>query len=61
MTRSMLAGSNLPQKLWAEALSTAVYLRDRCPTRAVRGMTPYEAYHGRKPNVKNLRVFAWLC
>ena len=35
----------------------AVYLRNRCPTRAVRGMTPYEAYHGRKPNVENLCVF----
>ena len=28
MTRSMLAGSGLPQKLWAETLSTAVYLRN---------------------------------
>ena len=33
MTRSMLAGSGLPQNLWAETLSTAVYLRNRSPTK----------------------------
>ena len=57
MARSMLAGSILPQKLWAEAMSTAVYLRNQSPTKAVKGMTPHEAFHGNKPNVKHLRVF----
>ena len=28
MTQSMLAGSSLPHKLWAETLNTAVYLRN---------------------------------
>ena len=57
MTRSMLTGSNLPQKFWAETLSTAAYLRNRSPTKAVERMTPFEAFHGKKPNVKNLRAF----
>ena len=30
--RSMLADSKLPKRFWAEALSTATYLRNRCPT-----------------------------
>uniref|UniRef100_A0A1X7TMT1 Integrase catalytic domain-containing protein n=1 Tax=Amphimedon queenslandica TaxID=400682 RepID=A0A1X7TMT1_AMPQE len=41
--RSMLIGSQLPQSFWAEALSIAVYLRNRSPTKSVNGLTPYEA------------------
>ena len=56
-TRSMLLDSKLPHKFWAEALSTAAYLRNRCPTKAIDGMTPYEAWTSVKPTVKHLRVF----
>lgn len=38
-------------------LSTTVYLRNRSPTKAVKGMTPFEAWTGEKPNVDHLRVF----
>lgn len=55
--RSMLADAKLPQKFWAEALATAVYLRNRSPTKAVADMTPYEAWTGEKPTVSHLRVF----
>jgi transposase InsO family protein len=55
--RSMLADSKLPQKFWAEALSTAVYLRNRSPTKAVQGMTPFESWTGEKADVKHFRVF----
>ena len=34
-SRSMLLDARLPQKFWAEAVTTATYLRNRCPTRAV--------------------------
>ena len=57
MIRSMLVDSKLPQKFWAEALSTAVYLRNRSPTKAVTDMTPFEAWTGEKPRVDHLRVF----
>ena len=33
--RSMLTGARLPQRFWAEALSTAVYLKNRSPTRTL--------------------------
>ena len=56
-TRSMLFGAKLPQRFWAEALSTAVYLRNRSPTKAVKNITPYEAWFGEKPRVDHLRVF----
>ena len=34
-----------------------MYQKNRCPTKAVRGKTPYEAWHGEKPKVNHLRVF----
>ena len=55
--RSMLADSKLPKRLWAEALLTAVYLRNRSPTRALAGITPYQAWTGEKPCVNHLKVF----
>jgi hypothetical protein len=55
--RSMLHGRSLPLCFWAEAVSTAVYLKNRSPTKAVKGMTPYEAWFGKKPSVGHLRVF----
>jgi hypothetical protein len=55
--RSMLFHSNTPTELWAEAVNTAVYLRNRSPTTALDGITPYESLFNRKPDVANLRVF----
>ena len=55
--RSMLIDARLPKKFWAESLSTAVYLRNRSPTKTVVGMTPFEAWYGYKPDVSHLRVF----
>ena len=57
----MIYHAKLPLKFWAEAASTAAYLRNRSPTTAVNGMTPYECWFGQKPNVSNLRVFGCVC
>ena len=56
-TRAMLHRAKMSSKFWAEALNTAVYLRNRSPTTALEGITPYECFHGEKPDVSNLRVF----
>ena len=53
----MLDGARLPQRFWAETLSTTVYLRNRCSTKAVEKATPFEAWFGEKPRVDHLRVF----
>ena len=55
--RSMLADAQLPQKFWAEALSTAVFLRNLSFTSTVPGMTPLQVWSGKKPSVNNLKVF----
>ena len=55
--RSMLAGAKLPHQFWAEALATAVYLRNRSPTKAISGLTPVEGWTGSKPSVNHLKAF----
>lgn len=55
--RSMLSDSKLPKFYWAEALSTAVYVRNRSPTIVLGDKTPYEALNYRKPNVKHFKIF----
>ena len=48
-----------PKEYWAEAVATAVYLRNLTPTRAIREGSPFEAWNGRRPNLSHLRV--WGC
>jgi hypothetical protein len=38
-------------------MNTAVYIKNRCPTKALNSKTPQEAWSGRKPDVSHLRVF----
>jgi len=55
-TRAMMATAGLPKHLWAEAAVTANYLRNRSPT-AKHDVTPFELFHGTKPDVSHLRTF----
>ena len=55
MARCMMG--NLPKFLWGEAVSTAMYTLNRCPTKVVEGKTPYEVWTGKKPDISHLRVF----
>lgn len=57
MARCMLVGEGLTENLWAEAVNTAAYLRNRAPTKALDEVTPYEVWFNRKPVVKHLRTF----
>lgn len=61
MARSMLKEKGLPNTFWAEAVYTAVYIMNRCPTKAVQDKTPIEAWSGKKPSAKHLRVFGSIC
>lgn len=61
MARCMLFEKNLPKKFWAEAANTSVYLLNRLPTKALKGKTPYEAWHGNKPSVQHLKIFGSIC
>ncbi|KAB1228246.1 Retrovirus-related Pol polyprotein from transposon TNT 1-94 [Morella rubra] len=61
MAISMLMEKGLPKMFWAEAVYTAVYLLNRCPTKAVQDKTPVEAWSGLKSSAKHLRVFGSIC
>ena len=58
--RSMLSDSKLAKSFWAEALSTAVHVRNRCPTTALQNKTPYEALFGVNPDLNHLKVFGCI-
>lgn len=59
--RSMIAHAGLPNCYWAEAVSTAAYLRNRIITTAFdKKMTPFERWYGRKPDLSHLRVFGCM-
>lgn len=57
MARCLLMDSGLPHSLWSEAVNTATYLRNRCPTKVLKNCTPFECWFGRKPSVFHLRTF----
>jgi hypothetical protein len=55
--RSMIFAQGLNLEFWGEAVNTAVYIKNRCPTKVLDSKTPQEVWSGRKPNVSHLRVF----
>lgn len=59
--RTILIESGLPLSLWAEATAYSIYTKNRCPTQAVDGKTPYEVLYGNKPNISHLRAFGSKC
>ncbi|KAI5323581.1 hypothetical protein L3X38_032653 [Prunus dulcis] len=61
MAKAMLYEKELTYYLWAEAVHTAVYILNRCPTKALRNKTPFEAYSTRKPGVAHLKWFGSVC
>uniref|UniRef100_A0A0A1WFC7 Retrovirus-related Pol polyprotein from transposon TNT 1-94 n=1 Tax=Zeugodacus cucurbitae TaxID=28588 RepID=A0A0A1WFC7_ZEUCU len=60
MARCMLVHAGLSESYWAEAINCAVYIRNRSPSKALDGVTPYEIWVERKPVVKHFKVFGCL-
>ncbi|BBG99019.1 BURP domain-containing protein, partial [Prunus dulcis] len=56
MAKCMMFEKGMPLEFWAETVNTAVYVLNRSPTKALDKKTPFEAYSGRKPGLKHLRV-----
>jgi hypothetical protein len=61
MVRAALIASGLPNFLWGKALEYVVYVRNRSPTAALNGRTPFEALYGKRPNISNLYEFGCPC
>jgi len=58
--RTVIAANNLPRELWAEAVCYITFTRNRCYTRTLKNMTPYEAMYGKKADVSRLRPFGCI-
>ncbi|KAK3121549.1 hypothetical protein QOZ80_8BG0656020 [Eleusine coracana subsp. coracana] len=55
--RALLKQRKVPALYWGEAVSMAIFLLNHAPTKALDGLTPYEAWTGKKPSVSFLRTF----
>ncbi|KAF5775409.1 putative RNA-directed DNA polymerase [Helianthus annuus] len=58
--RCMRLSAGLPKTFWAEAVKTAAYLINMCPSRAINMKSPMEVWTGEPPNYEDLRVFGTL-
>ncbi|QRV89278.1 Retrovirus-related Pol polyprotein from transposon TNT 1-94 [Ceratobasidium sp. AG-Ba] len=59
--RAALAQHSLPKFLWQEAIAHITFLKNRSPTRPLKGVTPIELFTGQKPNVLHLQEFGAKC
>jgi len=53
--KAIIAEGKLDKELWMELAQSVVYLKNRSPTMAVTS-TPYEVWHGVKPDLSHLRI-----
>jgi Integrase core domain/GAG-pre-integrase domain len=60
MTQNMMKSKEIPSEFWGEAVTMAVYILNRAPTKSLDGITPYEAWSNRNPRVDHFRVFGSL-
>lgn len=56
MARCIMLQASLPESLWAEAINTATFLRNRCATKSLDGITSFETWTQRKPYVGFFRT-----
>jgi transposase InsO family protein len=60
--RAMLESAvTYDKKLWAEAVLTSAYIKNRQPHSALKDLTPYEAFYGSKPSIQHLQPFGREC
>lgn len=54
--RSQMHAMKVPIKLWGESVASATYVLNRSST-TKSDVTPFERWHGKKPDVSHLRTF----
>ena len=57
MARNMMASKKLSNEYWVEAVTTAVYIMNRCPTKSVKNKVSQEAWTCMNHSVSHLKVF----
>jgi hypothetical protein len=61
MVHSMMFFKNVKLMFWADAVLCEVYVKNKCPSRALKNKTPYEMCYDCIPLVRHLRVFGSTC
>lgn len=61
MAESMSKAKEMPKRFWGEAVSTIVYILNRCPTKKIKHKRLYGAWESLKPNGIHLRIFGSVC
>ena len=60
IVRPMMLTANAPTPFWAEAVDTALKIRNRLPTKPLNNVSPHEAWFNESPNVDKLRQFGCI-
>jgi len=62
MARCMVKSQALPHAFWLEVVMCVAYVLNRCPTKALKSVTPYECWHGLASHLWLICVHlvAWL-
>lgn len=56
MARSFLFDSEMPERLWAEAVANAAYIKNRTYRNAIK-KTPHEAFTSNIPDISHIKTF----
>lgn len=61
MGLTLLAQASMPLKYWVDAFQSVVYLINRLPTPVLKGKSPFEIIHSKRPDYQFLKAFgtAW--
>ncbi|KAL8109947.1 hypothetical protein AgCh_025882 [Apium graveolens] len=60
MAKICLKEMKLPSFMWGEAVRHSVYLLNKLPKRVMSGITQYETWNEKKPQVGHIRVFGCI-
>ncbi|KAI0499673.1 hypothetical protein KFK09_017881 [Dendrobium nobile] len=60
-TRTLLTTTNINHSFWIYALTTAIHLINRTPSRTLNMKTPQYILHNKHPSYNHLRVFGCSC
>ena len=60
MAHIMMETKHFPNKYWAEAIETIVYIMNRFPTKSVNNKIPQEAWKNMNHSVSHLIFFVVL-
>lgn len=60
LTKSMLKLACLPQRFWAEAVTTAAYIKNRVCHSTINNQIPFTVWSDRVPSVRHLKVYGCL-